>query len=425
MPEGVTTLRRIVSRESNRPVIEAIRAEPDEEKQYAQKQQLRAFTSVSLLRHRKKDTSFAERLAAQWPMLAGDVDKGDNPHADMAKLKVQISALSFVLLCAYSVRGGLWFVVRLPEHQTPQTLAAHFRYLQKLFGGYNKKDRTYYGKFGVTLDSSKGGNPTDLRFVSYDAAPYINDAATVMTGTYTPPKPKPSAVRQQDFSGTDEGELLTRVVRYAEGATEGNRHTALNKAAFTAGGYIAAGRLNEYTAQLALETVASEWPTFGKSQKTIRDGIRTGQQKPLYAEDWSNDYRPPVRSARPAYPLPGGMVMPPAEDAPPPRPNNTMILDGRMIYGELLPDLPLTDLPALWDEPTPPKGVKLFTPGVDSPAESCPDAPNEPDAKPTICAVKFHQWQQQHPYFGRHGVASLQPQPSNLAFPDGTASGTA
>ncbi|MBC7570778.1 MAG: hypothetical protein H7319_13720, partial [Spirosoma sp.] len=39
------------------------------------------------------------------------------------------------------------------------------------------------------------------------------------------------------------------------------------------------------------------------------------------------------------------------------------------------------------------------------------DEPNPPGAKPCISATSFHQWQQQHKYYGRHGVASLTPQP--------------
>ena len=323
VPAQTTTLRRMVSTKFYRPPVETIRAETDEEIQKELKKQLPAITPVAWLHHRKRDTPFAERIRQQWSLLMGDVDKKDNPGVDMSELKRHISRLPYVLLCAYSVRGGLWFVVRLPDQQTPETLAAHFRYVQKLFSQ----------KFGIKLDTSKGGNPTDLRFVSYDADPYINEAAEVLTGTYTPkpPKPRPRPVCQNRYSGSDEGTLLTRLVRFAEGATEGNRHETLLKAATTAGGFVAAGRMDEQTAVYALETVASEWPTFSKSQKTIRDGLRYGQQKPLYA-----DAPPPApRTARP------GVARPDVA-----RPNNTLILDGRMIYGEVLPDLdPTADRP--------------------------------------------------------------------------------
>ncbi|MFD2573441.1 BT4734/BF3469 family protein [Spirosoma soli] len=180
VPTQTTTLRRMATTAFYRQIVESIRLEPDEERQKELKKQLPGFTPAAWLRHRKRDTTFDERVRQQWPMLMGDVDKKDNPSVDMAELKKCISRLTYVLTCAYSVRGGLWFVVRLPDHQTPETLAAHFRYVQKLFSTY----------FGVILDSTKGGNPTHLRFVSYDPEPYINENATVMDKTYTP---KPAA----------------------------------------------------------------------------------------------------------------------------------------------------------------------------------------------------------------------------------------
>lgn len=274
VPARQTTLRRMVGTKYYGDVIQAIRIEPDKSAQDELKKRLPAFTPAALLHHRKRDTSFAEKIAQQRPVMMGDVDQKDNPGVDMAELKKHLARLRYVLLCGYSVRRGLWFVVRLPDHQTPETLAAHFRHLQKLFSQV----------FGIVLDSTKGGNPTDLRFVSCDTAPYLNETATVMKGTYTPPPPKPRPVDPGRFNGPDEGQLLTRLVRFTERAGEGQRHATLLKAAKLAGGYVAAGRMEEQTAVYALETVASEWPTFTKSQKTIRDGIRYGQTAPLYPE---------------------------------------------------------------------------------------------------------------------------------------------
>ena len=391
IPEGVTTLRRIVSREQNRPAIEAIRQEPDTAKQKEQKDQLRAFTSVSLLRHRKAATSFTDKITSQWPMLAGDVDKGDNPGVKMADLKAKICLLRYVLLCAYSVRGGLWFVVRLPEGQTPETLAAHFRYLQRLFSE----------QFGVTLDSSKGGNPTDLRYVSYDAAPYINDAAEVMPKTYTPPKPKP--VRRDYRPATVSGEWeLNQVVRLAQEAGKGNRHGPLLKAGTLAGGYIGAGRLDHDTAVYALETIASELDNFRDSQRAISDGIKHGLQKPLYAEP---TYEPPRQhqpgrgTARPKQVRVNPVVAPTPETSAtsaaarqhkPQKTDADNSLQTRFLPTATEPvcmsSTPSAKKPVIVIEPTP------------------------PGAKPCKSASEFHQWQQQHRYFGRHGIASLKPQ---------------
>ncbi|GAB3928139.1 hypothetical protein GCM10028804_34390 [Larkinella terrae] len=44
-----------------------------------------------------------------------------------------------------------------------------------------------------------------------------------------------------------------------QNAPEGQRHEFQLKAAIAAGGYVAAGRMEEQTAVYALETVASEW----------------------------------------------------------------------------------------------------------------------------------------------------------------------
>ena len=274
IPESTTTLRRIVSSSFYRSQIEDIRAEPDESRQQKLKKQLRAIAPVAWLRHRKADTSFDDRVAEQWPLLMGDIDHKDNPDVDMMELKHHLCRLPFVLLCAYSVRGGIWFIIRLPDNQSPETLAAHFRYIQKLFSD----------RYGIYLDKSKGGNPCHLRYVSYDPNPYMNSNAIIMDKTYTLVLPKPQPAIRRNNTKSDEHSLTASLFRFLESTTEGERHNTLLKAAILAGGFIAAGQLDEYTAIYALETVASNWPMFKKSQGTIRDGIRYGKQKPLYAD---------------------------------------------------------------------------------------------------------------------------------------------
>lgn len=69
-------------------------------------------------------------------------------------------------------------------------------------------------------------------------------------------------------------------------------------------------------------------------------------------------------------------------------PRPCWVIDGQSIYGETLATEPTDSYPPQWD------------------------APNAPDAVPTISAKTFHQWQQQHPYYSWHGVASLPPQQS-------------
>jgi hypothetical protein len=254
----------------------------------------------------------------------------------MAALKKAISRLPYVLACAYSVRGGIWFGVRLPDYQTPETLAAHFRYLQKLFSEV----------FGVELDTSKGGNPTDLRFVSYDADPFTREDATIMRGSYTPPKPQPRPVSAYRFDherfsrqGEDQ-QLLSWLVRRTEAAVQGNRHITLRTSAQLAGGYAAAGRLDEQIAVCALETVASEWPEFAKSQGTIRAGVRYGLRYPIWrVSPLDQPQLSNINQPRPAKT--------PLKTRP------RLIRDGQIIYGEVLTVEPCDTYPAEWDSRSP------------------------------------------------------------------------
>jgi len=321
-----------------------------------------------------------------------DADQKDNPDIDMAELKRHIARLPYVLLCAYSVRKGLWFIVRLPDYQSPESLAAHSRYLHRLFSE----------KFGIYLDSSKGGNPTDLRFVSFDREPYINERATVMTGTYHPIVHR-SKTREHNYKSLDtrdEDRLLRRIVEKAERATDGQRHMELRNAAILAGGYVAGGQLDEQTVIYALETVASEWPTFSKSQKTIRDGIRYGQANPIHPEASNEDlvhYRntrvadeTTLLTAKPYIsPLAVSRVNTSPEntsiyDSLPRNPDSILKVDESQI--KFLSVEPCDEYPVEWDKPSPPNAV------------------------PTIKqqrAADYFAWQRQSPPFNRLGLGSL------------------
>ncbi|SOD99027.1 hypothetical protein SAMN06269250_6250, partial [Spirosoma fluviale] len=93
VPAHQTTLRRIISTSYYRPTIDAIRAETDKAVQDQLKKQLPAITPVSMLYHRRRDTSFTQKIRQQWPLLMGDVDRKDNPGLDMAELKKHLSRL--------------------------------------------------------------------------------------------------------------------------------------------------------------------------------------------------------------------------------------------------------------------------------------------------------------------------------------------
>lgn len=116
--------------------------------------------------------------------IALDIDYSENPHlSDPEHLRDEVAKIANVAFTGLSTGGrGVWALVKVSE---PERQAEHFQALQEDFKG-----------FGITLDSSKGENPNDARFYSYDPGAIIKDAFTVYE-KLPPPKPKPKQRRYQ------------------------------------------------------------------------------------------------------------------------------------------------------------------------------------------------------------------------------------
>jgi hypothetical protein len=93
--------------------------------------------------------------------IALDIDAKDNPHLEDAEaVRDAISNIVYVAFAGLSVSGnGVWGLVKVED---PQKQDQHFEQLQKDFR-----------KRGIILDSTKGKNPNDARFYSYDPEAYI------------------------------------------------------------------------------------------------------------------------------------------------------------------------------------------------------------------------------------------------------------
>lgn len=332
-------------------------------------------------------------------MLLGDVDKKDNPGVDMAELKNKIARLPYVLSCAYSVRGGLWFVVRLPDNQTPDTLAAHFRYVQKLFSQ----------KYHVVLDSSKGGNPTDLRYVSYDDQPHINELATVMFRTSTPkpkllpmPAPTPITARKSNALGDIDADELER------------QHGQSILSDLVGEPLLRDGQVTHLFDMTAHS--AEKFYTGGKNGKPAIHNYSTRQTWfPInaYREKHGLSYAEALNELAQIYagiqPQHGKTILPTAnapimglavgsnpalsKKVPQPCPVTVVTHVADWKYGTILrPDEsqlerltvePFDTYPADWD------------------------VPSEPGRVPALRVKSFHEFQQQHPEFSKMGLASI------------------
>jgi hypothetical protein len=121
--------------------------------------------------------------------IALDVDAKENSHIkDAGRLRDKIGQIVYVAFAGLSVSGrGVWALVKVED---PQQQDRHFEQLQEDF--LNR---------GIVLDSTKGKNPNDARFYSFDPNAYIANQVKIYDRL---PKPKPQPKPTQ-FKTTNTG----------------------------------------------------------------------------------------------------------------------------------------------------------------------------------------------------------------------------
>lgn len=94
--------------------------------------------------------------------VALDIDGKDNPHlSDFSAVRDEVSKIVYVAFCALSASGnGVWALIKV-KHPDRQK-----EYFQQLLHDFKAR--------GVLLDSTKGKNPNDARFLTYDPDAFIN-----------------------------------------------------------------------------------------------------------------------------------------------------------------------------------------------------------------------------------------------------------
>jgi hypothetical protein len=248
--------------------VKKIRDLGDKKERDAIKATLPAITPSGIFSRRASSA-----LVQHSGLVCLDIDlKGNETISNYDDLKQELCKLTCVAYCGLSVSGRGFFVLIPIVH--PMQHERQFRALQILFAT----------RCRVAIDKACK-DVARLRGYSYDPDAYFNHQAVAFRGLYQEASTKAKKRPLTSQWVTNEETLLPRLVHFVERATDGNRHDSLLKAATVAGGYVAAGRMDEQTAIYALETVASEWPDFPKSQGTIRDGLRYGLAKPIYADN--------------------------------------------------------------------------------------------------------------------------------------------
>jgi hypothetical protein len=270
-------------------------------------------------------------------LICLDVDQKDNEDIpNYSALKDEFSKIANVAYAGLSVSGAGFFVlipIAFPEQHTAQ-----FNALRNLF-----EDR-----YEITVDST--GDVSRLRGYSYDPDAYFNHQATPFKGMCTPPPSKPATTTYNRSTISSEVNPLPSLLARVAAANEGDRHNVLLKESRLAGGFIAAGRIDEATVIDSLESVAANWPNQDKSNKTIRDGIKNGKESPIPANTFVGSVcTSPKRFDNESSVYSGTITEQKANPGSILRPDLSLLTR--------MPIVDCNSYPAKWDESTPPGAI--------------------------------------------------------------------
>ena len=194
----------------------------------------------------------------------------DFDHIDVETYKNILCTDDHILACWVSPSGdGLKALIQITN---PERHRDHFRAIVKYF------DKQY----NLEVDQS-GANESRACFESYDEHICIKEDAQPFGGMLSEEgsTKNTNATRvETDFTDYTKLNIAARMVRLAE---DGEKHATLLKASILCGGYIAAGRMEEFEAIRVLEREIEkrDVDSLDQARNTIRDGIEQGKQLPI------------------------------------------------------------------------------------------------------------------------------------------------
>lgn len=215
-----------------------------------------------------------ENVTHRTGWIALDIDAKDNPHIkDAAALRDRLGNIVYVAFAGLSVSGeGVWALVKVKH---PQKQPEHFEQLIIDFASR-----------GITLDSTKGKNPNDARFYSYDPAAYIAKNFRIYDRL---PVKRSSGHRSK---GIAVDQLTGNSDRYGQAAFEdeinilsgtpkGERNTQLFKSTANLAELVAGGVLSRHEVEDALHHAAQSigLPEY-EIKATIKSGFKAGMKNP-------------------------------------------------------------------------------------------------------------------------------------------------
>lgn len=248
---------------------------PDYEKKKKRlKDSLQGFTPSALLTDRAALTdeqkargiTMHNKVISYSRVMQSDFD--DISDYDPGELKQAIGSLPFVFYVGLSCTGrGL---VALSLIDEPEKLEQYALHCFEVFKEY-----------GLPIDTSKGRNVNDLRYVSYDSNPFMRDDPTPLhiSRFKTKQEAKKRTEQTPVYNSTGEGGLLKWGLNEISQAQTGQRWATVQRVAYTLGGKYGKDVLGK------IEQVIKDNPEFtGLEEKYIKCAVvccEAGASKPL------------------------------------------------------------------------------------------------------------------------------------------------
>lgn len=178
--------------------VTALRGCPDPDQQKELKKKVGCITPSGVFHPTRK----AEHLVKHSGFIALDFDSDANEGVDFAAVKRQVSRLTWVAACMYSIRGkGLVMYVPIKH---PDKHRQHFERLAEDFA-----------RLGLTVDKACV-DVSRARFDTFDPEPYVNTAAEVYGKlSAQAPAPKPQKLTPPTYVQGNTGDPPGDVFRWA------------------------------------------------------------------------------------------------------------------------------------------------------------------------------------------------------------------
>jgi hypothetical protein len=145
------------------------------------KRSMGTITPGAIMVKRDKNLPDNEQIERLTGWMQFDIDPKDNPlMKDAGKLRDELKKIVYVAYCSISASGkGVWGLIKV---KSVENYKLHFEQL--------KRDFAY---FNIKLDTSKGGNPTDMRIYSFDPDAYVAERFKIYDRINEPVHIRPKA----------------------------------------------------------------------------------------------------------------------------------------------------------------------------------------------------------------------------------------